>query len=59
MFWYKADIRPPFRLCDDMFWKLAQEQGSDDDEDEEELYDPSSMPTRRNAPIINVNKTYM
>jgi hypothetical protein len=32
---------------------------SDDDDEEEELFDMDALQKKRNAPVINVNKTYM
>lgn len=58
IFWYKADIRPPYHLCDRVFWDMDQGKESDED-DEEELYDMNSLPPKKNSPIINVNKGYM
>lgn len=56
IYWYKADIRPDFRLCNNEFWLMSKDES--DDEADEELYDMHSLPTKKNAPIINVNKSY-
>jgi hypothetical protein len=59
IFWYKAAIRPDFRLCDKVFWTMNNEVETDEDEDEEELYDASALQNqKKNSPIINVSKTY-
>jgi hypothetical protein len=58
LYWYKAESRPDFCLCDKSFWQLNKEYDSDE-EDDEELLDLSSLQTKRNSPVINVSKTYM
>jgi hypothetical protein len=58
IFWYKAEDHPDFCLCDKVFWNMNSACQSDSD-DEEEMYDVSTMPTKRNAPVINVSKTFL
>lgn len=56
LFWYKADMRPQFQLCSNEFWQMSKDMPSDSDE--EEFYDLQNMPMKKNAPKINVNKSY-
>lgn len=54
VFWYHAEERPKFRLCDAQFWELSKELESDD---EEEKYDPSAHKKKKNQPNIVVKKS--
>jgi hypothetical protein len=53
VFWYKADSRPSFRVCQDEYWVLSNNI-KDTDEDQEEMFDPSNIKKRQH--IINVKK---
>ena len=53
VFWYKADSRPSFRVCQDEYWILSNNI-KDTDEDQEEMFDPSNIKKRQH--IINVKK---
>lgn len=57
LYWFKADVPPDFHLCDKVFWQMSQDIESD--EDQEEFYDPQTNPIKKNAPIINIKKTYV
>lgn len=51
IFWYKAEIRQPFKLGAPEFWAHSAKHFRDDDEQ----YDPNAM-RRLKGPSINVNK---
>jgi hypothetical protein len=53
VFWYKAEVSPPFRVCHDEYWTLSDSL-STEDQDYEEMYDPSTIKKRQH--IINVKK---
>jgi hypothetical protein len=57
LYWFKADMRESFCLCDKMFWQMNDQYESDED-DEEELCDLQSLQLKKNSPVINVKKTY-
>jgi hypothetical protein len=57
LFWYKASIRPDFKICSKEFWLMCKDVESDSEE-EEELYDIQSIPMKKNAIKVNVNKSY-
>lgn len=52
VFWYKAEIRPDFKLGSKEFWEMSKGIESEDDE---ESYDPSKS-KRKNFQQINVKK---
>lgn len=58
LFWYKAEDHPDFRLCDPMFWQFNHTDDNSDDEEPDELYDPTNMPLKRNAPNVKIQKTW-
>ena len=53
IFWYKAQNHGGFKLGSKEFWELSKDIGSDD---EDEVYDPSSVQKRGAGPKINVKK---
>jgi len=53
VFWYKADNVPSFRVCQNEYW-LMSENLDDDETENEEMFDPSSI--RKRQHIINVKK---
>lgn len=56
VFWYKADQKNDFQMCNREYWLLAAEHESKEDEDDgEQLYDPSVF-RKKNTPTINVRK---
>jgi len=54
IFWYKAEERPPFKLCAKQFWDLSDQIPSDDDDNEE--YNPAAT-KKKNGQNIIVKKT--
>jgi len=58
VFWYKADMHPPFQLGDRQFWimsnNILREQANEDDDDEE-LFDINGI-KKKNAISLNVQK---
>lgn len=48
IFWYKAEKRNDFKLCDKKYWDLSNEMTSDDDEE----YDPNK---NRNKNFVRIN----
>ncbi len=57
VFWYKAEEHENFTTCSREAWILNNQYAVDDEEDEDELYDPSKF-IKNKGPIINVKKTY-
>ena len=55
VFWYKADAHNDFRLGSKEFWDLSKQINDDDDEGEQ--YDPSSVKKRGSGPKIAVKKS--
>ena len=53
IFWYKAEMRPQFRLGAKEFWDLSKGMGSDD---EDEPYDPNSARKKKAGSQITVKK---
>ena len=53
IFWYKAEAHGDFKLGSKEFWEISKNMGSDD---EEEMYDPSSVRKKGSGPKINVKK---
>ena len=53
IFWYKAQSHTGFKLGSKEFWELSKDIDSDDDDD---VYDPSSVQKRGAGPKINVKK---
>ena len=54
IFWYKAQNHKDFRLGSKEFWELSKNLDSDD---EDEMYDPSSVQKKGAGPKINVKKS--
>ena len=52
VFWYKAESRDNFRMCDDEVWQFSDKYARDNDDDEEDL----SNYKKKNAVNIRVNK---
>ena len=58
VFWYKASDHGEFALCNDEYWALAREhEAAACEDDGEVMYDPSLF-RKKNAPNINVQKSY-
>lgn len=57
LFWFKATERPPFKACSEEFWRMCKDVESESDE-EEELYDIQTVPMKKNAVKINVDKSF-
>ena len=53
IFWYKAEIRPDFKLGSKEFWEMSKGMGSDD---EEEPYDPNDAKKKKAGSQITVKK---
>jgi len=61
VFWYEASIHPPFTIGSKEFWAKHNELAADDDdEDGDELYDPSvySRAKNKTGPTLNIKKSY-
>jgi hypothetical protein len=56
LFWYKAEKRPDFRLCNQEFWMISKDES--DDEEDEEFYDITSLPLKKNSLKLNIQKGY-
>ena len=54
IFWYKAQNHSNFKLGSKEFWELSKNLDSDDDD---EMYDPSSVQKKGSGPKINVKKS--
>ena len=54
IFWYKAQNHKDFRLGSKEFWELSKNLDSDD---EDEVYDPTSVQKKGAGPKINVKKS--
>uniref|UniRef100_A0A6C0BQZ6 Uncharacterized protein n=1 Tax=viral metagenome TaxID=1070528 RepID=A0A6C0BQZ6_9ZZZZ len=54
VFWYKANETPSYRVCQEEYWILSKNIGDSNEEDAEEMFDPSSIKKRQH--IINVKK---
>jgi len=54
IFWYKAQNHKDFRLGSKEFWELSKNLDSDD---EDEMYDPTSVQKKGAGPKINVKKS--
>jgi hypothetical protein len=54
VFWYKADNHNDFKLGSKEFWELSKGMK---EEDEEDMYDPTSAKKRGAGPKISVKKT--
>lgn len=61
VFWFEADIHPPFTVGSKEFWAKHNECVADDDDDIEELYDPTVYTQKKNkhGPSLKVKKTYV
>lgn len=56
VFWYKADMRPPFQIGDRQFWIMSNNLAKHgEDADEEELFDINDM-RKKNAVNLSVHK---
>jgi hypothetical protein len=53
VFWYKASTHPPFKICNQTFWDMANNMN--DDERNEETFDSKSFASKRKH-VINVKK---
>lgn len=53
VFWYKASTHPPFKICNQTFWDMANNMH--DDERNEETFDSKSFASKRKH-VINVKK---
>jgi hypothetical protein len=53
IFWYKAENHGAFKLGSKEFWDLSKDLNSDDEDD---MYDPSSIKKKGSGPRINVRK---
>jgi len=54
IFWYKAQDHPDFRLGTKQYWEMSKDLNSDD---EDEIYDPSTVKKKGSGPKINVKKS--
>ena len=60
LYWFKAGNREDFCLCDRSFWAMNKTAESEDDSDEEELFDLEALQRKKkSSTIINVSKTYL
>jgi hypothetical protein len=57
VFWYKASDHDSFTIGNHTLWELHN-QTTENDEDEEELFDINSFKKKRNTPTLNVKKTF-
>jgi hypothetical protein len=64
VYWYKADINCNFRCCSKELWDLQAQQderkamgGYGQDDDEEEVYNPTLVTKKKGSAIIRVKKT--
>lgn len=56
VYWYKANPKDDFQMCNREYWILAAEhEKSNEEQDGEQLFDPSKL-RKRNSPVINVRK---
>ena len=53
VFWYKASTHPPFKICNQTFWDMANNMNYD--ERNEETFDSKSFASKRKH-VINVKK---
>ena len=58
VFWYKAETRSNFRIGARDFWELSASLCNDDDDDVEdnEMFDASTVQKSRKGPIVSVRK---
>ena len=57
VYWYKADSHENFTLCAPEIWKYNAETYIDEDEEDDQTFDPSSL-KKKNTPHISVHKRY-
>jgi hypothetical protein len=61
IYFYKAEPRRDFRMCDQEFWDRSVEcaAGSqEEDDDEDEMQELPALARKKNAPQVNVIKKY-
>jgi len=54
VFWYKAETRPDFKLGSKEYWEISKNMENDE---EDEVYDPSKTKKRNTSQVINVKKS--
>lgn len=54
VFWYKAEMRPDFKLGSKEYWEISKNMENDD---EDEVYDPNKTKKRSASQVINVKKS--
>jgi hypothetical protein len=61
VFWYEASIHSAFTVGSKEFWAKHNELVADDDDDNvDELYDPSVYAQKKckSGPVLNIKKSY-
>lgn len=61
VFWFEADVHPPFSVGSREFWQKHNEcAAADNDDDAEEQFDPLLYQSKKNKniPMLNIKKTY-
>ena len=56
VFWYKADIKPDFRIGAQALWDYSRKHCRTNEQEGEE-FEPTQINGRRNKTLINVKKT--
>jgi hypothetical protein len=54
IFWYKAQDHPDFRLGTKQYWEMSKDLNSDEEND---IYDPTTVKKKGSGPKINVKKS--
>lgn len=59
VFWFEAEIHPNFTVGSKEFWRTHNEYAADDENEDDELYDPSvyAQKKNKNTPLLKIKKT--
>ena len=58
VFWYKAEVHGPFKVCSPSVWELSERQKAAGEGGRGAAYDPSGFKKKSSGPALTVRKTH-